>query len=179
MKERGMEMLHRVKDNMSPLLQKTVKLKEGKNGMPPNYFLSEEENIILCGKIDWLIWKPEDDSLHILDFKTGKNEENEDSLQLPIYALLLHALQKRKISGAGYWYLDMEDKPRDMTLPSIDESYEKVIKIARKVKEIRQKREFICKNGEAGCFACRPLEKVVNGMAEYVGYNDWQDLYII
>ena len=122
MKERGMEMLHRVKDNMSPLLQKTVKLKEGKNGMPPNYFLSEEENIILCGKIDWLIWKPEDDSLHILDFKTGKNEENEDSLQLPIYALLLHALQKRKISGAGYWYLDMEDKPRDMTLPSINES---------------------------------------------------------
>ena len=178
-KERGVEMIQRVKDNMEPLLQKTVKLPESKNGMPPNYFLSEEENIILCGKIDWLIWNPEDDSLNILDFKTGKNEEDEGSLQLPIYQLLLKAIQKRKVTGASYWYLDKEDKPREMALPSVEESYDKVMKIAKQVKEIRKKEEFLCPNGERGCFACRPLEAILRGEAEYVGTTDWQDLYMI
>ncbi len=105
-KERGKAMLTRVAKNPSPLLEKTVKVKDGDNGLPPNFLLSETDNIILCGKIDWLIYKPEDDSVHILDFKTGRNEEKEESLQLPIYQLLLKKLQKRKTSGASYWYFD-------------------------------------------------------------------------
>ena len=120
-KERGLAMIKRVKENMEPLLLKTVKLKEGKNGMPPNYFLSEEDNIILCGKIDWLQYSEKDDGVHVLDFKTGKNEENEDSLQLPIYQLLLNNLQKRKVNGASYWYLDKDDKPKLVELPDINE----------------------------------------------------------
>lgn len=93
---RGEAMIKRVEQNPGPFLQKAVKIKEGHNGMPPNYFLSEDDNIILCGKIDWLIYEPKDDSVHILDFKTGKWEENEESLQLPIYQLLLKNLQKEK-----------------------------------------------------------------------------------
>ena len=50
---------------------------------------NEEENIILNGKIDWLEYVPEDDSIRVIDFKTGKNDEKEGSLQLPIYILLL------------------------------------------------------------------------------------------
>ncbi len=178
-KQRGLEMIKRVKDNISPLLNKTVKLKESANGMPPNFYLSESDNIILCGKIDWLIWKPEDDSIHILDFKTGKNEENDDSLQLPIYQLLLDKLQKRKVTGASYWYLDKDDTPRQKSLPDIAESYEKVLSIGKQVKEIREKGEFVCKNGDEGCFACRPLLKVINGEAQYVGVGEWQDLYMV
>lgn len=125
-KSRAHAMLERVEKNPGPLLQKTVKIKEAEGGMPPNFYLSEEENIILCGKIDWLIWKPEDDSVHILDFKTGKHEENKDSLQLPIYQLLLKNLQKRKVTGASYWYLDRDDAPIEVDLPSVEESFEKV-----------------------------------------------------
>ncbi len=177
-KERGLAMIKRVKENMEPLLLKTVKLKEGKNGMPPNYFLSEEDNIILCGKIDWLQYSEKDDGVHVLDFKTGKNEENEDSLQLPIYQLLLNNLQKRKVNGASYWYLDKDDKPKLVELPDINESFDKVIKVAKSVKKARENKEFDCPRGEKGCFACQPFEKILKGEAEYVGPGEWQDLYI-
>ncbi|MEK7184779.1 MAG: PD-(D/E)XK nuclease family protein [Patescibacteria group bacterium] len=177
-KERGIEMIKRVKENIKPLLQKTVKLKNSPNGMLPNFILSDQDNIILCGKIDWLIWKPEDDSLHILDFKTGKNEENEDSLQLPIYQLLLKSLQKRKVTGASYWYLDRDNEPKEKELTNIDDSYEKVIEVAKKIKEIRESGIYKCPNGERGCYACIPFEMVLRGEARYIGAGEWQDLYI-
>ena len=94
-KERGKNMILRVQKNPGPLANKTVKLLPAHNNMPPNFFLSEEENIILNGKIDWLEYIPEDDSIRVIDFKTGRNEEKEGSLQLPIYLLLLNNLQKK------------------------------------------------------------------------------------
>lgn len=179
-KERAKAMLKRVEDNPGPLIEKTVKIKENESGMPPNFHLSEEDNIILCGKIDWLIYKPEDDSVHILDFKTGKNEESGESLQLPIYQLLLKNLQKRKVTGASYWYLDRDDKPIDVSLPSVEESFERVYKIAKQVKEAREKSEFLCPNGSPGCFFCKPFEKIIKGEAEYVGVGEMrQDLYMV
>jgi ATP-dependent helicase/DNAse subunit B len=134
-KERAISMINRVDNNREPLLHKTVKMKQGSNGMPPNFYLSEEDNIILCGKVDWLIYRPEDDSVHILDFKTGKNEEDSKSLQLPIYSLLVHNLQKRKINGASYWYIDRDDKPIQVSLPNIEESFERVYSVAKKISE--------------------------------------------
>jgi len=98
-KQRGRKMILRVAQNPGPLANKTVKLQPAHNGMPPNIFLSEEENIILNGKIDWLEYVPHDDSIRVIDFKTGKNEEKEGSLQLPIYLLLLNNLQKEKCPG--------------------------------------------------------------------------------
>ncbi len=178
-KDRGVSMLKRVKDNLSPLLDKIVKLKDGKGGMLPNFLLSPEENIILCGKIDWLRYIPEDDSIHILDFKTGVNEESEDSLQLPIYQLLLKNLQKRKISGASYWYLNSDNNPKEVKLPNENESLDRVMNVALRVKEARSNKEFICPRGDSGCYACRDLERVIQGDAEYVGNGDWQDLYFV
>jgi ATP-dependent helicase/DNAse subunit B len=179
-KERAQAMILRVRKNPGVLLNKTVKIKEGENGLPPNFLLSEEDNIILCGKIDWLIYKPEDDSVHILDFKTGKNEEDGESLQLPIYQLLLQKLQKRKVSGASYWYLDRDDAPKEVELPGIDESYRRVSEVAHRVKEARESKSFQCPRGEGGCFFCKPFEKILRGEALYVGTGDMrQDLYLI
>lgn len=179
-KERAIKMIERVIRNPDPLKQKTVKLKESRNSMPPNFYLSEKDNIILCGKIDWLIWKPEDDSIHILDFKTGKNEESENSLQLPIYQLLLQNLQKRKVTGASYWYLDRDDKPVEVNIPTNEDSYEKVIKIAKEVKKAREKNEFVCPRGKEGCFYCKPFEEILKSNAVYVGTGEMnQDLYMV
>jgi len=180
MKERGRAMIGRVIKTPGPIARKTVRIKEGHNHMPPNFFLSEEENIILCGLIDWLEYVEEDGSVRILDFKTGKHDEDEESLQLPIYLLLINALQKRKVSGASYWYLDREDKPTEMPLPDINESKEKVLAIARKIKEAREKKVFICPRGEKGCYVCKPYEAIVGGKAEYLGIGGYgQDMYSI
>jgi hypothetical protein len=198
-KARGIAMIKRVAAHPEPLLEKTIRFGGAKmdaGGMLPNFFLSETDNIILCGKLDWLIYKPADDSVHILDFKTGKNEESADSLQLPIYLLLLDRLQKRTVSGASYWYIDRDDKPLEVSLPTVAESFERVIKVAQQVKKARdmyaaqvvtQKKDgksaaepFLCPQGIAGCFACKPFEKIVRGEAEYVGVGEYnQDLYIV
>lgn len=178
-KERGKNMIARVIKNPGPLLNKTVKIKEGKNGMAPNFYLSEEENIILNGKIDWLEYIPEDDSIRLIDFKTGRNEEKEGSLQLPIYLLLLNNLQKRKVSGAAYWYLDHADKPVSIKLPDANNAYENVLEVAKKVKIARERKEFNCPRGEGGCFACQPFERILRGEAEFVGLGGYgQEMYI-
>lgn len=188
---RAVSMIERVIAHPDPLLSKTVKLKDGENGLPPNFLLSEEENIILCGKIDWLIWQPENDSLHVLDFKTGKNDETGESLQLPIYQLLLSQLQKRKVTGASYWYIDRDDEPVMVDLPDVASSRERVLKVARQVAAARVRaasespeKAFVCPRVADGsgkdCFACRPFEKILRGEAEYVGVGEYnQDIYIV
>ncbi len=179
-KERAKKMVQRVQENPGPLLNKTLKIKSAESPTLPNYFLSEKENIILCGKIDWLEYMPENDSVRVIDFKTGKNEENPDSLQLPIYMLLLNNLQKRKVSGAAYWYLEREDSPTSVALPDVASSNEKVLSIAIKINEAKNRGMFECPRGPKGCFACQPYEKVVAGSAEFVGIGGYnQELYLI
>ena len=179
-KARGRAMIERVIAHPGPLQNKTVLIKPGKNDMPPNFYLSETDNIILCGKIDWLEYIPESDSVKLLDFKTGKHDEDADSLQLPIYHLLLKNCQSRALAGAAYWYLDRDDAPKDVALPDLETGRAAVLAVARKVKAAREKKEFICPRGEKGCFACTPFEKVVRGEAEYIGVGEYnQDIYII
>ncbi len=179
-KVRGRLMIERVVKHPGPLKQKTVKLKESENNMPPNFVLSGKENIILCGMIDWLEYVEADDSVRIIDFKTGKNEENEDSLQLPIYLLLLNELQKRRVSGAAYWYLEKNDAPTGVALPDAVEAKEKVLTVARNVKDAREKKSYDCPRGSAGCFACEPYEAILRGEAEYLGIGGYgQDAYLV
>jgi len=179
-KGRGRAMIERVIKHPGPLKNKVVKMKPGANGMPPNFYLSEEDNIILCGKIDWLEYVPDDDSVHLIDFKTGRNEESEGSLQLPIYHLLLKHCQERKLHGASYWYLDRNDEPSPVDLPDLEEGRKAVLVVARKVKEARDKKDFFCPRGNSGCFSCAPFEKIVRGEAEFVGTGEYnQDIYIV
>ncbi len=179
-KARGRAMVERVIKHPGPIAKKTVRLKEAKNNMPPNFVLDEKENIILCGLVDWLEYIEADDSVRIIDFKTGKNEEGEDSLQLPIYLLLLNELQKRRVSGAAYWYLDKSDEPVEVSLPDAVGAREKVLAVAHKVKEARVAKKFECPRGLAGCFACKPFETILRGEAEYIGIAGYgQDAYLI
>ena len=184
-KARGRAMIERVVKNPGPIAQKTITLKESKNNMPPNFVLSEEDNIILCGLIDWLEYVEADDSIRVIDFKTGKYEEDGDSLQLPIYLLLLNELQKRRVSGAAYWYLEKNDAPTEVALPDATEAREKVLALARRVKDARERRAYDCprpgrSGSSAGCFACQPYEAILKGDAEYLGIAGYgQDAYLV
>lgn len=167
--ERGRAMIRRVNEHPGPLLGLAVKIKQDL----PYYWLSVDDNIILCGKIDWLEYLPETNSVNIIDFKTGKNEEKEDSLQLPIYYLLAKNCQERAIGKASYWYLDSSDTLAEKTLPNEADSIQKVLKVAREIKLARQLNRMNCPNGSDGCQACRPLERVLKGEAELVGNDDF------
>jgi len=175
-KERGRVMLQRVVDHPGPLHNKALKLRSG-DELPPRFLLSPEENIILCGKIDWLEYFPEDDSVHIIDFKTGLHEEEADSLQLPIYALLVKNCQKRHIRMISYWYLEKSNEPIEMPLPDVEEARERILSVGLQMKKLRAERVFVCKRN--GCFACKPLEKIVRGEAKYIRTSGYQDIYVV
>lgn len=174
-KKRGQAMIERVIEHPGPLLNKTIKL-HSPDDLPPRYVLSANENIVLCGKVDWLEYFPDDDSVHIIDFKTGLREEKEESLQLPIYALLVANLQRRRIRKISYWYLERDDKPIEVGLPDFVKANERVMEIAMEIKKLRQEAKYICPR--KGCFSCRPLENIVAGRAKLVKQSGYMDVYV-
>lgn len=176
-KQRGAEMLMRVMDNPGPLLNKAIKIRKDDPNYLPNFYLSTEDNIVLCGRIDWLEYIEEDDSVHIIDFKTGLHDERPDSLQIPIYNLLVSNCQTKQVSCGSYWYLDRSDAPESVVLPSLDESKNSVIGIAREIKKTRENKDFACAKG--GCRECDPFEDIINGNAEFVGTGTYgTDIYV-
>ncbi|MBU3935597.1 PD-(D/E)XK nuclease family protein, partial [Patescibacteria group bacterium] len=57
-KDRGQAIIQRVIDHPGPLGKLAVKIDEDL----PYYYISEADNIILCGKVDWLEYLPDDNS---------------------------------------------------------------------------------------------------------------------
>ena len=98
----------------------------------PYYWISKEDNIILCGKLDWLEYKPDTDSVRIVDFKTSKSDEEEGSLQLPIYYLLATHCQAKRVSGASYWYIERNDELSDEKVPDLEKEEAHILEIAKK-----------------------------------------------
>jgi ATP-dependent helicase/DNAse subunit B len=175
-RKRGEAMIRRVINNPGPLGELAIKI----NMDLPHYWLSETDNIILCGKIDWLKYYPDSDSVEIIDFKTSRHEEGEESLQLPIYHLLVKNCQNREVTAASYWYLDSSDELTPKKLPDLKEAGEKILKIAKRIKLQKSLDKFDCPHGEAGCRACRPYEAILRGEAEFVGTDNYKaDVYIL
>jgi ATP-dependent helicase/DNAse subunit B len=184
-KMRGKEMINNVIKDPKFLVNKRVKLPKEK--MNPNFFLSEKDNIILNGQVDWIEFL-EDETLHIVDFKTGKREESDSSLQLPIYLLLCNKLRPQwKVSRASYWYLE-SDKMVEKELPDPETAYTQVYEVALRVKEAREQGDMKCPQGESGCIHCRPYEKILAWKAGKLdddsvisvgigGFN--QDIYVV
>jgi ATP-dependent helicase/DNAse subunit B len=188
--DRGVQMIKNVIENKGPLGNKTVKFYKG--DFIPNIYLSEKENIILCGLVDWVEYVEKTDSLKVIDFKTGERDEKEDSLQLPIYKILVEALQSRPVTGAAYWYLAREKHPTSkvITEEDVDDIKKQLLEVGLDIKKRKGARSkekleenFKCTYG--GCRFCKELELVYNykedtDEIEYIGVGEYkQDLYLI
>jgi CRISPR/Cas system-associated exonuclease Cas4 (RecB family) len=173
-KDRGRAMMQTVTTHPGPIAELAVKIKMDL----PHYWLSEPDGIILCGRIDWLVYHPDTDSVSIVDFKTSMREEKVDSLQLPIYYLLTQACQKRPITGASYWYLENQKALSHQPLPDAIEARERILTIGKEMQISRKIGRLRCRQG-TGCRACKPFEAIVNHEAEFVYSNNRnQDVYI-
>lgn len=171
----GEVMIQRVVDHPGPLTKKTIKIRQDL----PYFWLSEEDNIILCGKIDWLEYLEESDCVRIVDFKTGKFDEDPDSLQLPIYYLLASACQSKPVAGISYWYLNRDSEPVALDMPDKEEAITRILEFAKRIALARKLGRFVCKDKD-GCRACRPLEAIMAGKGKFVGINDFkQDVYVL
>lgn len=175
-KTRAEEMMLRLMKNPGPLAQLAVKLKMEL----PYFWLSQEKNIILSGKIDWLEYIPDTDSIHIIDFKTSKNEEKDDSLQLPIYYILAKKCQTRHIARMSYWYLEREEGLTEKNLPDEEEVLKLIIDSALEIQLATKLGRFKCKQAEEGCYSCKPYELLFKGEGEFVGVNNYkEDIYVL
>jgi len=174
-KTRGEEMLLRLMKNPGPLARLAVKLKMDL----PYFWLSEEKNIILSGKIDWMEYLPDIDSVHIIDFKTSKNEEKEDSLQLPIYYLLAKNCQLRHVAKMSYWYLEREQGIIGKDLPDEKGILELIMKNALDIQLATKLNRFKCRQPD-GCYSCKSYELLLKGEGEFVGVNNYkEDVYVL
>jgi hypothetical protein len=173
-KNRGRKMLKRVMDNPGPIERLAVKIRQEL----PYFWLSEPDEIIMCGKIDWLEYLADEDGVHIVDFKTGKKQVKTDSMQLPMYQLLAEKTQKRPVLKASYWYLEHDDKPEEQELADTKEVGEAVLKTAKQIKLQKKLDRLNCPKN--GCGWCKPYENILEGKAQKVGVNDFgQDLYVV
>ena len=173
-RKRGETMMERVYNHPGPLKELAVKIKDDL----PHFWLSDDDDIILCGKLDWLQYDLRADSVHIIDFKTGKKKEDETSLQLPIYYLLTKHCQTRDISGMSYWYLESDNALTEAPLPEEKDAHKRILEIAQKIKLARQLNKFDC--SEDGCRTCSPIERVLSGEGEHVGQDTFgADVYIL
>ncbi len=175
-KKRGEEMIRRVIAHPGPLAGLAVKIKEDL----PHFWLSEEDNLILCGKVDWLEYLPDNESVNIIDFKTSLNAEDPDSLQLPIYHLLVKHCQSHEVARASYWYLENSNDLEEKVLPDLVEAEKKLIEIGKRIKVMKKLGVMKCPHGDKGCYACRGLERVIRGEAEFVKTGEYnRDIYIL
>lgn len=175
-KKKAQEMLVKLYKNPGPLANLSIKIKDE----IPHYWLSQKDGLILCGKIDWLEYIVENDTVGIIDFKTGVNEMKENSLQLPIYYLLVTHCQTRKVERISYWYIERDDKPEMQVLPNIKEAFETIYTHAKLIKACRQMNSFQCPMGKNGCRWCEPFERIIRGDGEFVGVSKRnEDIYIL
>ncbi|MFQ5452507.1 MAG: RecB family exonuclease [Candidatus Paceibacterota bacterium] len=174
-KKQGYAMLERLTKHPGPLKNLAVKIKQ----QLPYFWLSEKDNIILCGKIDWLEYLKVSDSVHIIDFKTSQSEESPSSLQLPIYHLLATNCQPRPVTRTSFWYIRTSDKPKEQKLTKPEKVKSHILKIAKEIKLARQLERFKCKQGKH-CSSCNPMKAIVEGHATFVGNDEYNaDLYIL
>lgn len=174
-KARGVSMIANLDLNRGPLEKPAIKIRSDL----PNIWLTEEDNIILCGKIDWLEYMEATDSVRIIDFKTGRLDENEDSLQLPIYILLAQHTQKRPVTGAAYWYVEKESAPYDLAIPDLESARKNLLDIGKKIELARKLERFVCKQKE-GCAVCMPFENILLGKAKKIKSDEYnRDIYIL
>ncbi len=182
--ERGIKMIEKIIKDPKILINKVVPEKyfwnrDLHNGFNPHYPIDIENNLILNGAIDWIEYLEKENAIRIVDFKTGRNDESEDSFQLPIYYLLITTLdekKKYKVNEVAYWYLDHENKKEvsehnEFQIIKIDEgkiediefAKEKIIQIGKDIKAFKVGNDFKCNNervkGE-GCKHCQQFEKI-------------------
>jgi len=136
----------------------------------PKVRLFKDQEIVLVGNFDWVEILPSG-GLHIIDFKTGKKEESEDSLQLPIYLILGTYNLEKPVEKLSYWYLENDGKPLEKKLQPAQHYVPIIQQKALELKSALEDNVLACKDPAGFCQRCEPYEKIISKEAEYAGLD--------
>lgn len=128
------------------------------------------EDVVLMGNFDF-VGEREDGYLHVVDFKTGAKGED-DPTQLYIYAILAEANLGKSVSAASFWYLDREDKPREIVLDPLEPKLEWLKEKGKELKQAIQDGRWVCIKGLAPdgaglCRDCEDYQAILDGKGEF------------
>lgn len=169
--KKGLKMLDNFFENLSVL----------EKNLPAYDFFKYriDDGIILNGRLDFLGLLP-DGSLHVLDFKTGSKDE-EDSIQLHIYAIMAESFFQKPVSKISYWYLERDNTPKEAVLDSLEEKLDLVTEKCRLVKGAMDKGDLRCIKGEDLCRECSDYQTIIEGKGEFqFSDNDFKkDIYYL
>jgi putative RecB family exonuclease len=112
-----------------------------------NLIRSLTEDFDISGKFD-LIAQNEDETLHIIDFKTGKKEDN-NSFQLKFYKVLAEENFKKPVSKASFFFLKSgnikEFDLNNQTKENLKDEIVEKINLINQTKEFETKPSKLCK----------------------------------
>lgn len=146
----------------------------------PKYHLVDDA--ILIGNFDF-VGEKSDGTLHVIDFKTGIHDED-NALQLYMYAILAESNLEKPVSAASFWYLDREDIPREVVLDPLESTLDYLTKMAQEIKQAIEQNSWQCiKSPPAGglCRDCRDYQNLIDGKGEFQfsDYRFKKDVYFL
>ena len=129
-----------------------------------------DEKIVFTGKVDF-IGQLENESLHILDFKTGAKDE-EDATQLHSYAIMAESTFQKPVSKLSYWYLDRDDSPKEAVLDPLEEKIDWIKDKALQIQDAISKDSWECIEKDGPYNECQKYQKVIDGKGEFQFSDD-------
>jgi len=121
-------------------------------------YIALTNKIMLGGKIDRVDLEP-DGSLHIIDYKTGK-EDKDDPYQLPIYDLLVRGWLKKEVSKLSYLHLESGHWSSQIPTESSRKKIKTfVLETAKEIPKVFDRKYFNCKLGK-NCNHCDYLKEI-------------------
>lgn len=161
--KRGLAMLDNFFDNAPKVLEP---------GLQADDFLKFkiDATTFLNGRVDFLGQLP-DGSIHVLDFKTGSKDE-QDPLQLYIYAILVESNLQKPVSKISYWYLDRGSTPKEAVLDLLDKKLDWIREKCQEIKDAILKDNWVCIKDPDLCRDCQMYQDVLDGKAEFQFADD-------
>lgn len=109
-------------------------------------------DLVLLGKVDRIDSSGNDDTLQVIDYKTGKEKDrtHQDTLQLLLYSLLVQQKYKKPVEKASFWYLGTGQE--QSIHPTDDDLQAAVIEVEEIAATVNSEEEFLpspnqfCKN---------------------------------
>ena len=167
--KRGILMLANFFKNAKNLEKQVPQIKFPKYNLTPK--------VILIGNFDYVGEAGE--NLHLIDFKTGANDEK-DPMQLYIYAILAESNLQKPVSKISFWYLDRADNPSEVVLDDLEEKLEWLTGKAKELEGAIEKKEWVCvKDGQ--CRDCQDYQAIIDGKGEFMFSDEFfkKDVYFL
>ncbi len=129
-----------------------------------------DDRVFLNGRLDFLGELP-DGTLHVLDFKTGSRDED-DPLQLYVYAILAESNLQIKVSKISYWYIDRDQTPKEAVLDGLEDKIYWLKRKAREIEKLILENRWVCIKDPELCFDCQSYQDIIDGKGKFLFSDD-------